>query len=291
MDQRKSIEQFFMESLLKICFIGIIVVTAVDFYFTGLTLTRSLIVNSAILFAVVTATILYLLGYFRVSVIWIALIITSAMFYQSILADSITTSSMAVIMVVGFAYSVMLKGAISQWLHVFTVAGMTLVFTWLGLHPTQYGKPDSSDIIVAGVTYGILYWVIAYSSKILKNRYDLMVESLALKNLELHQKAAEIEAQNEELVQSQENLFQINSHLETMVEARTHEVKKQNEQLIKYAYANAHHVRGPVARMLGLIQLSRMDSGLEFPFLFEKLEEQAIEMDEVVKTINKELQL
>jgi signal transduction histidine kinase len=290
-EPEKPIEEFFLESLLKICFAGIWIVTAVDFYFTGLVLERSMIVNSAVIFAVVTAFLFYRYGYFKAAVISITFIITAAMFYQSIKADSITTSSMAVIMVVGFSYSVLLKGKFAVWLHLFTLLGVTVVFAWLASHPLRYGKPDATDIIVAGVTYGILYFVIAYSTRILKNRYDYMVQRLAEKNRELSDKAHEIETQNEELVQSQENLFQMNSHLESLVEARTREVKKQNEQLIKYAYSNAHHVRGPVARVLGLIQLSKMDAGLDFPFLFLKIEEQVVEIDQVVKSINKELQV
>ena len=290
-ERAKPIEIFFLEALLKMCFVSILIVTAVDYYFTKLESVRSVIVNSAVFFAIITTAILYKLGYFRLAVIWIGLVIMSAMFYQSIEADIITTSSMAVIMVVGFTYSVLLKGKMSIVLHCITLLGMFLVFTWLALHPLRYGKPNANDIIVAGVTYGILYIVITYSSRILKSRYDEMFKNLAEKNKELIEKANEIETQNEELVQSQENLFQINTHLERLVDERTKEVKKQNEQLIKYAYSNAHHVRGPVARVLGLIQLSKMETGLDFPYLFQKIEEQTLEIDEVVKGINKELEI
>ncbi|HEY5825606.1 MAG TPA: hypothetical protein VIT44_14625 [Cyclobacteriaceae bacterium] len=287
----KPIENFFLESLLKMCFASILIVTGVDYYFIGLESVRSIIVDSAVFFAIITTTILYKFGYLTQAVIWIGLVIMSAMFYQSIVADAITTSSMAVVMVVGFTYSVLLSGKISIFLHCLTLLGMFLVFTWLALHPLQYGQTNTNDIIVAGVTYGILYGIIAYSSRILKSRYDEMVRSLARKNNELIEKAHEIETQNEELVQSQENLFQINTHLETLVDERTKEVKRQNEQLIKYAYSNAHHVRGPVARVLGLIRLSKMETDLDFPYLFQKIEEQTLEIDEVVKGINKELEI
>jgi len=168
---------------------------------------------------------------------------------------------------------------------------MISVFFWLAAHPTQYGKTGPNDIIVAGVTYIILYLVIAYSSLILKRRYDEAFKTLASRNLELIEKTNEIETQNEELVLSQENLYQLNVHLESKVEERTREVQKQNEQLIRYAYSNAHHVRGPVARVLGLIQLSKMETDLDYPFLFQKIEEQTKEIDAVVKEINKELEM
>lgn len=280
----KSIEVFFLESLLKISLVSIIIVMLVDYGFNRFDVLRSIIVNGLILFAIVSTIVLHWRGFFTAAVLWIGFVIMAAMFYQSIAADSITTSSMAVIMVVGFGFSVLLRGNLPIVLHVITLSGMTFVFIWLALHPARYGQADAGNIIVAGVTYLVLYSVIAYSSKVLKSRYDGVFGMLA-------DKASEIEAQNEELQQSQENLFQLNSHLEQIVEERTNKVKQQNEQLIRYAYTNAHHLRGPVARILGLIQLSKVDTDLDYKFLFARMEEQTLELDEVVKGINQELQV
>ncbi len=287
---QRPIEEFFLESLLLIGLIAITIVMSVDFYFTKFVIARSLIIDFAILFAITTSFIFYKLGQFALAVLWIGFIIMAAMFYQSIKADTITTSSMAVIMVIGFCFSVLLKNSISMVCHAITFTGMILVFGWQIAHPQLYGKSNANDIIVAGVTYCILYIVISYSSLLLKNRYNEMIKSLDSKNNELIEQANEIETQNEELIQSQENLYQLNLHLESIVQVRTHEVKKQNEQLLSYAYSNAHHLRGQVARVLGLIQLAKIDTDLDYPFLFQHIEEQAIEIDEVVKSINKELE-
>lgn len=289
-ERTKPIEEFFLESLLKISLVSVLIVMSVDFYFTSWVVTRSGVIDFAILFAVIISFFFYKRGFFLAAVLIIGFLTMAAMFYQSIEADSITTSSMAVIMVIGFGFSVLLKGNIPWILHSITLAGMISVFTWLILHPERYGMPNANDIIVAGVTYCILYGVIAYSSLLLKHRYDGAINKLASQNIELIEKTNEIETQNEELMQSQENLYQLNTHLENIVQERTREVQKQNEQLIRYAYSNAHHVRGPVARVLGLIQLSKMETDLNYPFLFEKIEEQTKEIDEVVKGINKELE-
>ncbi|GHN00650.1 hypothetical protein WSM22_21390 [Cytophagales bacterium WSM2-2] len=286
----KPIEEFFLESLLKLCLISILVIMTVDFYFTRFALNLSMIVDTSILFAITSASLLYKRGFFKLAVLLLASIVMAVMFYQAIEADTITTSSMAVIMVVGFGFSVLLKGRLSMIMHLITVTGMILIFTWQSLHPLRYSKPNANDIVVAGVTYVALYIVIAYSATLLKKRYDEAFENLASKNLELIEKSNEIETQNEELVQSQENLHNLNTHLESLVDERTREVHRQNEQLIRYAYSNAHHVRGPVARVLGLIQLSKMETDLNYPYLFQKIEEQTKEIDEVVKGINKELE-
>ena len=290
MKLRKPIEAFFLESLLKLSLAGVLIVMSVDFYFNQMTVVRTAIINFSILFAIISSFLLYRAGHFISAVLFIGFICMSAMFYQSIAADNITTSSMAVVMVIGFGFSVLLKGRLPIILHAVTLFGMVTIFTWLSMHPMRYSKPDASDIIVAGVTYVILYLLIAYSSLILKQRYDEAFKTLASQNLELIEKTNEIETQNEELVLSHENLHNLNSHLEALVNERTEEVQKQNEQLIKYAYSNAHHVRGPVARVLGLIQLSKIETNLDYPFLFQKIEEQTKEIDEVVKGINRELE-
>jgi signal transduction histidine kinase len=101
----------------------------------------------------------------------------------------------------------------------------------------------------------------------------------------LRDKSDEIAAQNEELMQSEENLSRVNLHLENLVEERTKKIREQNEALLKYAYANAHHVRGPVARVLGLIEISKMKTDLDFPWFFEKVENEAKTIDTILKRI------
>lgn len=103
--------------------------------------------------------------------------------------------------------------------------------------------------------------------------------------VELQDKSDEITAQNEELMQSEENLSKLNLHLESLVEERTRKIREQNEVLLKYAYTNAHHVRGPLARVLGLIEISRMKTDLDFPWFFEKVENEAKAIDLILKRI------
>ena len=67
-------------------------------------------------------------------------------------------------------------------------------------------------------------------------------------------------------------------------------IQSQNEILLKYSYANAHHLRGPVARLLGLANVYRLESSIEPDFIITKMVEQAREIDEVVKQINVDLE-
>lgn len=91
---------------------------------------------------------------------------------------------------------------------------------------------------------------------------------LAEKNKELEVQKNEIEAQNEELKQQKEEILVLNNHLEEIVEQRTQELNlsiqklfEQNENLEQFSYIVSHNLRAPVARIMGLLNLSkRQDS-------------------------------
>jgi two-component system sensor histidine kinase/response regulator len=70
---------------------------------------------------------------------------------------------------------------------------------------------------------------------------------------------AEIQNKNEELEASEEGLKQINENLNGLVIHRTEALENQNKKLREYAFINAHKVRSPLARILGLINLIKHD--------------------------------
>lgn len=65
----------------------------------------------------------------------------------------------------------------------------------------------------------------------------------------------EIEAQAEELMQANEEIHSINENLEKLIIERTTVIRNQNMRLRQFSFMNAHKVRGPVATILGLINL------------------------------------
>ena len=95
--------------------------------------------------------------------------------------------------------------------------------------------------------------------------------------------------QNEELIQGQEKLNETNQYLEAEVSKKTENIKLQNRALINYAFANAHHVRGPLARILGILQLTKIDKDLDHVWVFKQLEDETNQIDVVVKQIGKDL--
>lgn len=110
---------------------------------------------------------------------------------------------------------------------------------------------------------------------------------LARLNIEIGRKNEEIMTQAEQLRVVNDKMSRINSNLNDFVEERTAALAKQNEQLINYAYFNAHKVRGPLARIMGLVNMLQDPAYAAIHAeLLEHLRVSTEEMDAVIHTIN-----
>jgi signal transduction histidine kinase len=173
-------------------------------------------------------------------------------------------------------------------MHALVFIGINVVFVYQANNPLIHTK-DPSDVATVAVTFTILYFMLTYATYLLKAGYDRVHGALRTANVELQSKANEIEAQNEELMQAQDNLSTMNTELERLVVERTERLRKKTETLIRYSYSNAHHLRGPVARLMGLVAIRALDKSPDNDFFFAKVREQAEEIDKVVRQINTEL--
>ena len=181
------------------------------------------------------------------------------MIYQCLVVPTNTTTSLSIILVVGFIFSVMLKGRLLFAMHCLTVIILHSIFIFQFYHRELAFSTKVNDVVTVAITYSILYFILTYASWVLKLRYDEINKNLKSANNELRQNAHEIETRNEELLQTQNNLNELNMVLEKKVNERTAQIRAQNEMLIKYSYTNAHHLRGPVARLLGLASIYKVD--------------------------------
>ncbi|HTJ49328.1 MAG TPA: tetratricopeptide repeat protein [Cyclobacteriaceae bacterium] len=108
---------------------------------------------------------------------------------------------------------------------------------------------------------------------------------------DISEKNEEILAQSEELIEANNAISKINENLEKEVDLRTEKIKIQNQKLIEYAYFNAHNVRGPLARILGLAMLMEMESSAEALRDYnERIHFCAIELDNVIREISVKLE-
>lgn len=255
----KDIEVFFLNTLLKLASLGVTVVLISDLVFFPDD-TLSIYIDVTILLACILA---YLIRnrYPIISVITLNTIVLSAMVYQCLIVPTNTTTSLSIILVVGFISSVMLQGRLMLVMHVVIYSTLIAIFIFQFLTPSLRLSKDINDVITVAVTYSILYGILAYATAKLKESYD-----------GIHR-----------------HLLELNLHLEQIVNERTEKVQQQHEILLKYSYTNAHHLRGPVARLLGLAEISKLKNKPAPEFIIEKMVDQANEIDTVVKQINIDL--
>lgn len=99
------------------------------------------------------------------------------------------------------------------------------------------------------------------------------------------EQAEYIRSQNNELMTVSEQLRMLNLNLERRVLERTKELENQNARLSEYAYINAHLLRGPLCRILGLLNLMETDGADQDGQLLPLLRRSATELDNVIQKI------
>lgn len=67
-------------------------------------------------------------------------------------------------------------------------------------------------------------------------------------------------------------------------------LRKRNQKLMRFAFFNAHHVHGPVARMLGLVELVKIDTETDCWWYVQTISNEVKDLDRIIKSIGKELE-
>lgn len=111
----------------------------------------------------------------------------------------------------------------------------------------------------------------AYAWEVESKRYELMQALIELKK-------------------AHENSVQVNQRLEEEVSKRTNALVAQNQKIVEYHFINAHNLRAPVARILGLTSLLQRSSISENNSLvLQHLVTATQELDEIVRVIQQTL--
>ena len=156
-------------------------------------------------------------------------------------------------------------------------------------------------VILTGFSDRMLYYFLAYAVvhfsilAYISNFYIILYlkNNRRLKNqaIEINEQKEEILGQSEELKTLNSSLNDLNSNLETLVRERTEELTMKNRVLSQYAFDNAHKLRAPLARILGLAQLFNYQIEVkEESNVLKMIEESAEELDRIVININKNLE-
>lgn len=121
----------------------------------------------------------------------------------------------------------------------------------------------------------------------LKTRFFNYRESISRTNEELVKVTQTLDSQTEQLRKQQIELDSLRNNLESMVAERIREVRAKSVVLREYAFVNAHHVRAPLARVLGLIYLIELENGYAGqPKRLGKIKSEARRMDAIIQQIN-----
>src|SRR5258706_6009595 len=177
-------------------------------------------------------------------------------------------------------------------------------------------KNTQLTFIVVLALLAILFLVISIRSY---QRIKIKNNELAVKNEEVNQQHIQIREQHDELITLNEELrsqqeevmsqrdalaeknkeietmssqiTHVNEKLEQLVAHRTETLENQNTRLSGYAFLNAHKLRAPLARIMGLINLLQMKSDTkEKPVIMNHLANSSDELHEVVGSISKTIQ-
>jgi signal transduction histidine kinase len=113
-------------------------------------------------------------------------------------------------------------------------------------------------------------------------------------NIEIAEQKEEIQAQSEELTESNQTIHELNEHLEEEVKRKSlalvetnEELVRHNNELLQFSYTVSHNLRGPVARLLGLMNLITINSNPEEKdSLLKLLQQSTIDLDVVLKDLN-----
>jgi tetratricopeptide (TPR) repeat protein len=142
------------------------------------------------------------------------------------------------------------------------------------------------------VAFTLVVSILAY------NHYKALVENrktkadLLVLNLQIEKQKEELLEQAKHLANANDEITSMNINLERLVEEKTLRILQQSERLMKYAFQNAHNVRGPLARLMGLVGLLKLKEveSAEVPFILNEIEKASAELDSVIKEINTSLE-
>ena len=138
------------------------------------------------------------------------------------------------------------------------------------------------------------YWINKKSSIELKSTNNRLSESqveVLQQNHTLHEQSEELMRQAEELKSSHEELIAINDNLESIVNERSQEIVIKNNMLEEYAFINAHKLRAPVARLLGLMQIIELSKDTsEIEFYLQLCNQEIKDLDRIVWAIKEAIE-
>lgn len=150
-------------------------------------------------------------------------------------------------------------------------------------------KTDNLNLDSKPIDFFIIALVITFFTIYLKDKYLFYRKQIAIRNDQLQRVALKLVNQNDELQKQREEIKAINENLEGMIVEHTKGIEIKNKELSEYAFINAHLVRAPLSRIMGLATLMESDPNTYSPQEIQRIKALANKMDSVVRKINEVL--
>lgn len=96
--------------------------------------------------------------------------------------------------------------------------------------------------------------------------------------------------QQADVVKVSESLKKRNMEQEKEIQEKSAQILKQHHQLTNYLFTNSHEVRAPLARLLSLVQLIKIEKEIDIRETVDHLDQASQELDVVIKNIHSELE-
>ena len=163
-------------------------------------------------------------------------------------------------------------------LSLIALASITVIYfrDYLPLESIAY--ENSRNINISFLIFMVFMASIIIYLKLSLFRSNVRIQKL---NGELQEINEKLLAQSVELSSSHKAILDLNSNLESIVNSRADEVKLKNDELSEFAYVNAHILRAPLTRVMGLTYLITREN-----LKIKTIQSKAEETDQIIKRIS-----
>jgi signal transduction histidine kinase len=171
-------------------------------------------------------------------------------------------------------------------LQIATLTLYFLVFLAFTQFPDLTGIPLADPKSVVEVQLAIDFFVVAIIITTfliyIKNKFMGYRKRIEHRHKQLDKLSAILLQQRDLLELTQDEVQSINENLETIIENRIRKIEEKNAQLEEYAFINAHILRGPLCRVMGLTSLMMENENHDLATVYEK----ATHVDSIIRQIN-----
>lgn len=148
--------------------------------------------------------------------------------------------------------------------------------------------------ILVKVLYGYVEPILPFEKQVIPYYINIVLSTLLiyfsfdLFKSEHLKYEAELRRKNDKISQQKEALSNAKDQLEVLLQAKSQKLESQNKGISKYAYLNSHRARSPLARILGLVNLTQyedLNDDEKRTYYFNEISSNAKELDTVLTEI------